>query len=213
MTALRLISTLLLAATAVGIGMDARARFGSLKLFWGAVRTGFGRGWMPGRAGGENGVSEIRRLSSVIVMALIALLALTGFIPVIIVGQHLTGTLLLVHITAAPLFAVALALASLLWAHRLRLEEQDLFLLSAMIARPRTFAVSGAKVLSKVLFWLILIVALPLMLSIILMLFPWFGTDASRLLLSGHGASAVALTVLAMLHTYVTILQMSNPNS
>lgn len=206
----RVTSALLLIVVSTAILVDARKRFGSLKNFYLALGKGFMRGWMPAGTRDENTMSAFRRLTSVVVVSLLGILGFTGFLPVIIMGQHISGTMLLVHVTAAPLFAVALAVASLIWAHRLRLEEEDLLLLSALAARPATFGVSFAPALSKVCFWATLAIALPLMLSIILMLFPWFGTDAARVLLNLHGISALLLVVIAKCNAYLCIVQSSN---
>jgi hypothetical protein len=206
----RVISTILLVAVSALIVTDGVKRFGSLALLYRAFRSGLPRGWMPAPAGDGSGMTAFRRLISVAVVLLLGLLGFTGFLPVILLGKHMSGTMLLIHVTAAPLFALALAAASLVWSHRLRFVEQDAGSLKALASRPGTFGVSAAPALSKACFWATLALALPLMLSIILTMFPWFGTDASRALLGLHGYSAVALVVIAKCNAYLSILQSPN---
>ena len=57
----------------------------------------------------------------------------------------------------------------------------------------------------KVGFWTLLLLSLPLMLTVILGLFPLFGTDGEALLIRLHGYSALLLMTTALLELYMII--------
>ena len=54
-------------------------------------------------------------------------------------------------------------------------------------------------------FWLLIFLALPLILSIILSMFPLFGTHHQELLLASHGYVAMVFTIVAIVHIYLVI--------
>ncbi len=207
----QIISIIVLAAIAVVLHRDAKRRFGSIttarQVIRTAVRDAFtrtaatGSPWLPRTLAGA------RKSAYLASFILADILAVTGFVQVIIDGAAPSGVLLLVHMIAAPLFALTLAAASLLWSHDQQVREADLPLLGQAV---RTGTIYGAATLAAVgrtLYWLILVLALPLLLSIILSLFPFFGTDGETCLIAVHGYSALALVVAALLHGYICILQ------
>ena len=57
----------------------------------------------------------------------------------------------------------------------------------------------------RIAFWLIIFLALPLILSIVLSMFPYFGTHWQELLLSIHRYTALVFTLVAIVHTYLLI--------
>jgi len=66
---------------------------------------------VPGNSTGDK-LSIIGKLRILIYLAVLfcfIVLAITGFYPTIILGQHITGYLVMVHATFAPIFAVCLA--------------------------------------------------------------------------------------------------------
>jgi hypothetical protein len=210
----RIISILAIGGVIAALARDAKRRFGT----WPAVRqvflsgirdafvlrVGSAEGWVPRTVAGA------RKSSYLLAMVLAAVLATTGFLQVIVTGSHLTGTLLLVHIIAAPLFALTLAAASLLWSHDQQVREQDLPVLSGLIRTGTITGSNGLAALARLLYWIVLVLALPLILSIILSLFPLFGTEGEITLIGLHGYSALALVAVTLLHGYILILQLTN---
>ena len=166
---------------------------------WDAARTLWGsrRAMKPG-----NALGVLRGFFYLLTLALFFILAITGFVPVVLFGGHLTGVLLLVHATAAPLFALSLTLVSLLWAHRQRFSEGNWDTVRVLTDRKPVDPDRSQEVVGKVCFWLILFSSLPLILSIILGLFPLFGTEGQETLVLLHGFSALLFTVTAIIHTY-----------
>jgi hypothetical protein len=56
---------------------------------------------------------------------LFIILALTGIIPVVFLGEQISGLLLIIHVTIAPFFAVALMLTAIFWAHFQQFDHSD----------------------------------------------------------------------------------------
>jgi hypothetical protein len=54
-------------------------------------------------------------------------------------------------------------------------------------------------------FWLLIFLALPLILSIVLSMFPLFGTHHQEILLALHGYVALVFTIVAIVHIYLVI--------
>jgi cytochrome b subunit of formate dehydrogenase len=151
----------------------------------------------------------IKKLTYLLTILCVLILAVTGFIPVILLGQHLSGVLLILHVSVAPVFAICMALIALFWAH------QNQFLPKDWLWFKRLFNQSGNKKLAlseksisgeKVGYWLLLLISLPLILSILLSMFKFFGTDGQAFLLKLHGYCALFFVLIAIVHTYLIIL-------
>jgi cytochrome b subunit of formate dehydrogenase len=139
-------------------------------------------------------------------------LAITGFYPTIILGNHISGYLLMVHATFAPVFAVCLAVLAVMWARNCRFTGGDWPWFERIVQRV-TLANSpdddaprkGSGIGQKIAFWLIIFLALPLILSIVLSMFPLFGTHWQEILLGMHRYTALVLAMVAIVHTYFII--------
>jgi hypothetical protein len=210
----RILSILVIGGVLTVLARDAKRRFGSWPAARQVLRSGMkaafvirqnkSEGWVP------RTLAEARKSSYLLAMILAAVLATTGFLQVIVTGSHLSGTLLLVHIVAAPLFALTLAAVSLLWSHDQQIREQDLPVLRELVRTGTVTGDNGLAALARVLYWVVMVLALPLILSIILSLFPLFGTEGETTLIGLHGYSALVLVVVTLLHGYILILQPTN---
>jgi hypothetical protein len=120
-------------------------------------------------------------------------LLITGFVPKVIFGESLGGYMLMIHASCAPVFACSLTAAVLLWVHKYRFARTEL----------RPF--KGLAIIPRVCFWAILIISIPLMLSIVLGMFPIFGTKGQHCLIYLHWLSATVLTVVAVVHSLLLI--------
>ena len=209
--AFQIISILVLGGMKALILRNAKRRFGSWKAVWqvymAALRSGFrasmpsGAGWWPRTVAGA------RPAVYMLAFVLMCVLGLTGFLQVIFTGSSPSGVLLLIHMIAAPLFALVLAAASLLWSHDQQIREADLPLLGQAVRTRTLYGAASLAAIARALYWLILLLALPLLLSIILSLFPLFGTEGEECLIGLHGYSAVALVAAALLHGYICIIR------
>ena len=157
-------------------------------------------------------VDILRLLIYVVAVLSFVVLAVTGFYPVLILGEHISGYLVMVHATFAPVFAICLAVLAVLWASRCRFTQGDWPWFDRLVKRV-TLAGSGAEksfrkssgLGQKITFWLIIFLALPLALSIVLSMFPLFGTHGQELLLGTHRSVALIFALVVILHTILLI--------
>ncbi|MHC4485197.1 MAG: cytochrome b/b6 domain-containing protein [Planctomycetota bacterium] len=123
----------------------------------------------------------------------------------------ISGYLMMVHATFAPVFAVCLAVLAVMWARRCRLDQSDCPPLQYILQRVTRLKTAGellcksSRLGQKVTFWLIIFLALPLILSIILSMFPLFGTHWQELLLSMHRYTALVFVLVVIVHIYLII--------
>jgi cytochrome b subunit of formate dehydrogenase len=154
----------------------------------------------------------LRILVYLVALLCCIVLAITGFYPTLILGQHITGYLVMIHATFAPVFAVCLAVLALMWARYCRFTSGDWPWFERIVQRVTLSNSPGDETArkssgigQKIAFWLIIFLALPLILSIVLSMFPLFGTHWQEVLLSMHRYTALIFAMVAILHTYFII--------
>ena len=157
-------------------------------------------------------IGKFRILIYLAVLFCFIVLAITGFYPTLILGKHITGYLVMVHATFAPIFAVCLAVLAVMWARRWRFTGGDwpwferIVRWATLTNNPGGDTYHKSSDLGrKISFWLIIFLALPLILSIVLSMFPLFGTHWQEILLSMHRYTALVFAMVAILHTYFII--------
>jgi len=157
-------------------------------------------------------VDILRILVYLVAVFSFVILAVTGFYPVLVLGEHISGYLVMVHATFAPVFAVCLAVLAILWARNCRFMQGDWRWFDRVVQRV-TLAGSGdekpprkrSSLGQKITFWLIVFLALPLALSIVLSMFPLFGTHGQELLLGMHRSIALIFAPVAIVNTILLI--------
>ena len=169
---------------------------------------------LPGNST-SNKLSIIGMLRILVYLAALfcfVVLAMTGFYPTLVLGKHISGYLVMVHATFAPVFAVCLAVLAVMWAKRWRFNSGDWPLFERIVRwatlanNPEANSHGKSSCLGqKISFWLIIFLALPLILSIVLSMFPLLGTHWQELLLSMHRYTALVFAMVAILHTYFII--------
>ncbi|UCG57453.1 MAG: cytochrome b/b6 domain-containing protein [Phycisphaerales bacterium] len=153
----------------------------------------------------------LRRLVYLLALLCFVVLAITGFYPLLIQGKHISGYLMMVHATFAPVFAICLAVLTVMWASRCRLDKSDFPLIQRILKRftnlniPSEPIPKSSLLGQKIAFWLIVFLALPLILSIILSMFPLAGTCGQELLLATHRNVAIVFAVVAVIHTCLVV--------
>ena len=154
-----------------------------------------------------NLIGILRKLLYLVALLCFMVLLITSFYPVIFQGAEIHGYWLMLHATFAPVFAVCLAVLAVMWAHNSRFDKNYCPWLQRIIQRQPKNPEIGKKYecTIKICFWLIVILALPLMLSILLSMFPLFGTKIQKLLLNIHRCTALVLAMIVIIHTYLTI--------
>jgi len=162
-------------------------------------------------------VGVLRKLVYLLALLCFVVLAITGFYPTLVLGKHISGYLLMLHATFALVFAICLAVLAVMWACRHRFNESDWPGLQHFLERITLAKSTGEEPLNKsqadgvpglgqkITFWLIVVLALPLILSIVSSMFPLFGTDGQKLLLELHRYSALLFAMAAIVHIYLVI--------
>lgn len=139
-------------------------------------------------------------------LACVFILALTGFLPVILFGTAVSNFALIVHLLLAPLFALGLTALALFGAERHRFNADDWKQLQRGFRR-ENFAASQVQpnLWQKICFWLALILAVPVIGSTVLMMYPFYGTSGQEWLLHLHGYAGLLLLAVVVLHTYFVV--------
>jgi hypothetical protein len=157
-------------------------------------------------------LGALKKLAYLLAFVCFIVLTITGFWPLLVRGEHISGYLMMVHATFAPIFALCLAVLALTWAGGYRFTAADCPWVPRLLRRftrlqvpadPRPW--HGAPALHKATFWLLMFLALPLILSIIVSMFHLLGTDWQHLTLALHRWTALVFVIVAIIHTYLAI--------
>ncbi len=136
----------------------------------------------------------------------VVVLAITGFVPYWLWGQHASGFSLVLHVTVGPVFAVCMTVLTLLWAHRQRLDARDMEWLSRRTTRSEAesdaLAYSPAK---KLTFWAMVLLSPLVMGSIMLGMYPVFATPGQQALLSLHLIAGLLFILVAIVQVVVLV--------
>ena len=133
-------------------------------------------------------------------------LFLTGFGSALS-GKPMHGYVLMLHATCAPPFIIALMAMALTWAHDCRYQQHDLTLLQACpLCRTEPVQAGKFNAIQKTFFWLSCLLALPVILSSVLSMFPLVGTAGQHLLLDIHKCTTLLMTVTVLGHAYFQTL-------
>jgi len=161
--------------------------------------------------------SVLRKLVYLLALLCFVVLGVTGFYNRLVLNQPISGYLMMVHATFAPIFAICLAVLAIMWARNCRFSYSDWPWLSRLIQRVMLVKISdeapspAGGLGQKVTFWLVIFLALPLILSIVSSMFPLAGTHWQEILLAVHRYTAVAFAVAAIIHTYLMIRSQMKP--
>jgi len=111
-----------------------------------------------------------------------------------------------------PVFAFCLAVLAITWASRYRFVVGDCPCVQRLLRRVTRLHVPApeeachcASTAQKAAFWAIVVLALPLILSIVLSMFPLFGTYYQELALAIHRWTSIAFFVAVIVHTYLAV--------
>ncbi len=137
------------------------------------------------------------------------LMMLSAFINVIFIGDDLTGLLLLIHVTVAPLFSIFLAVTIILFAHSNNFNKNDFSHYTENSNNIRNKPNRNGYL--KITFWLIVFFSLPIMISIILSMFPIFGTEGEEYLLNIHRYSTLIILLLFIFHVALVSAKSNEP--
>lgn len=142
-------------------------------------------------------LKALRKILYSITAILFIILAVTGFFSVLILGENLSGFLLIVHVTIAPIFVLTFTLSLLFYAHIQQFNTNDWYYVSQQEQQQNISFNQRIIFWKKVCFWLFTIISLPAILSIIMSMYPLFGTDGQNFLLDLHRFSVLFLLMIA----------------
>lgn len=154
----------------------------------------------------------LRKLVFLLALLCFLVLAVTSFYPVLVLKEPIHGYWLMIHATFAPVFAICLAVLAVMWAGKCCFDKNDWPWLTRIIERITLTKRVGdgpskgcPGIGQKITFWLIFVLSLPLILSSILSMFPYFGTYWQGLLLNIHRWAALAFAIAAIIHIYLIV--------
>jgi len=125
---------------------------------------------------------------------LFALMALSSFIPVLIAGSPISGWMLILHVTVAPFFVISLSLTALLFAvNKLFKPEDRNVVITLKLGREAPVLL---PFLSRLSFWMFLVVAIPAVLSVILSMYPLFTAEGLETLVTVHRYATLILFII-----------------
>jgi cytochrome b subunit of formate dehydrogenase len=157
-------------------------------------------------------LGALKKLCYLVAMVCFLVLAITGFYPTLVRGEHISGFLMYIHATFAPIFALCLAILAITWAGSYSFVASDCPWLSRLLRRVTRLRVPAedkpwclSLIVYKAAFWLILFLALPLILSIVVSMFHLLGTDWQHLTLALHRWISLVFAIAVIIHTYLAI--------
>jgi cytochrome b subunit of formate dehydrogenase len=163
-------------------------------------------------------LGALKKVCYLVAAVCFVVLAITGFYPVLVQGKHISGYLMMIHATFAPIFALCVAILAVTWAGSNRFTADDCPWMSRLLRRVTRLQIATddrpwrcSLVLYKAAFWLLLFLTLPLVLSIVVSMFHLLGTPWQHSTLAIHRWIGMVFVIVAIIHTYLAIrLRMAN---
>ena len=204
------ISITALLITIIGIGLNYIIR-PDIECLKHPVRTMFRVLTLPFIEQKLSFAGVIRKLVYMLALLSFFILAVTGFYPTLVKGEHISGYLIMIHATFAPVLAVCLAVLAVMWAGKCRFNSKDWPWFSNLVEKATLIKTENnasdinAGLWQKTGFWLIIFLALPLILSMVLSMLPYFGTHWQEIFLFIHRYTALVFAIVVLIHTHIII--------
>ncbi|MBM4103763.1 MAG: hypothetical protein FJ263_06895 [Planctomycetes bacterium] len=149
---------------------------------------------------------KIRKFIFLLGLLSFVVLLLTGFTPLML-GSRLAGYWLIIHATFAPVFIGCTALLALLGAGQYRFNKEDLETvgLGCTSSKIDGCRLTDIGIGAKAGFWLLLILSLPVTLTMVLSMFPLFGTHYQELFYHLHRWCGLVFAWIAIVELYILI--------
>jgi len=155
----------------------------------------------------------VKKLLYLFVMFCVLVLVVTGFWQPLLYGKSLSGYLIMIHSTFAPIFIVCFAILALGWSKQNSFNRYDCPWLMRFLQRVVKLGIyvektekEGFLPVRKISFWVLMFLALVVAMSMVSSMFRIFGTDMQHFLMNLHRYSALTFVIVAMVHTYTTAL-------
>jgi hypothetical protein len=149
---------------------------------------------------------KIQKCAFVIGLFCFIVLLMTGFGPLFF-GGRLHGYLLMVHVTFAAVFIACAAVVAVLGAGEYAFSGKDAVTLSGrgLETKVKGCWLMDSGIGAKAGFWFLLLMSLPVTMTMVLSMFPIFGTEGQKILFHAHRWCALIFAVTAMLQVYILI--------
>jgi hypothetical protein len=134
---------------------------------------------------------------------LFILMAFTGFIPVLFFGSPLTGLPLMIHVTLAPFFVLVLAFTALFYTKNKQFNKKDLALIRSY--SKKAGIAERFNFLTKIIFWLLLVLSIPAILTIVLSMYPIFSVEQLGTMAHIHGYSVLCMFIITFTYFLIKI--------
>ena len=199
----RVVSILLIAAVLIYLFRKLKPHKITPKSVWQFCREDFTENLIIAwRIKSDSFFQKIKSITAHICAALFIILFITAFLPVVF-GYHMSGLFMMVHASTALLVSICLVAFVFLFSNSNQLSLEEIQNLTNDHKQKKSL---NSRIMLKVLYWLIIALTLPAMLSIILMLYPLFGTDGLEFLADVHRWSVLLLTICVIFVQYFRII-------
>ena len=152
-----------------------------------------------------NFIGRVKHLAYLVLCLCFLVLFVTGFGTRLLYGHELTGWVLMIHATFAPVFAVCAALAVLGWAQQCRLTADDWQWVIRLVCLRWRGLLENSPLGWKLTFWLGAALVIPVALSMVGSMYPIFGTHGQEVLFELHRYAALVLVLGAIVHVYLVM--------
>ena len=157
-------------------------------------------------------LGALKKLAYLVSLVCFVVLVITGFWPLLVRGEHISGYLMMIHATFAPVFALCLAILAVTWAGGYRFTADDCPWVQRLLRRTTRLRVPADEkpcrcsvVAYKATFWALIFLALPLILSVVISMFHILGTSWQYFAMAVHRWTGLVFVIVAILHTYLAI--------
>lgn len=178
----------------------------ALKGYFESLKSSFGELKRSGSLKPSSIISNLKVLLFFIGMICVLVLGITGFIPYIFFGQPLSGFTLVLHASVAPVFGICMTALTLLLAFQHLFNKTDWQVLSGGVTDEDVpVGILKYRTAAKILFWLTIVLTPLVMGSIIVSMYPVFGTHGQEMLLIIHRITALFFLIAGIAYTFSTI--------
>lgn len=152
---------------------------------------------------------RFRKLAFLLGLLSFFVLAMTGFLPLML-GGKLQGYLLMIHATFAPVFIACAAFIALTGAGQYAFKKADA---DAIPAKPLACKcgsdegcwLTDTGVGAKAGFWVLLVLTLPVTLTMVLSMLPLFGPEGQEFLFHAHRWFTLIFALTAIIELYMLV--------
>ena len=150
-------------------------------------------------------LARLKRLGCTLALVSLFLLFVSGFSGRLLFGEQIHGYTLMLHVGLAPIFVICVGFVVITWGQQCLLNENDRQRLTSLLCLKKQEVADTPDFGWKLTFWLAAFLVVPVSLSMVLGMFPIFGTHGQETLHCLHQYTALALTLTVLIHLHLLI--------